>query len=915
MFKIKAVTVAAGAALVSSVFANNPVHKLHQQLHARSGWNDWSNTTTSTTSATPVADTTATTPLSTSSLSDNWGEWDTSSASVEPTSSTASGTETWAEWGSSSSIPVVDSTTPSFYLRNTNIETGGTWAEWSSAPTELGTSTEPAASTEPADSTEIWAEWSSTSTDPATPTETWDDWSDTVTTTIHSTITATIYLSALPSSSAATSSSNTPVVVTSTVNAWSSGGWFGAPWPSDETLCVQQILTSYGPPTWYPTPENPQATETPSDTSSVWDDWSSSSPVVETSTSAIPSSLSSAPVVETSTSTIPSSPSSTPVVETSTSIVSSSWAEWSTSDPSNPATDTWAEWSTSDPGDSATDTWAEWSTSASSTPTPAETSVPAVTTSWPEWSSSDSGDSVTDTWAEWSTSASSTPTPTETSVPVVTTASESWGKGFSSVRVYSTDCSTLENVGSAAKSNNLKIILGVFISSTGISGAQQQITDITSWAQWDLVELIVVGNEAVFNGYVSASALAGFISSSRSSFQAAGYTGLVSTTEPLDIWQNDGSAFCDVVDVVAGNLYAFFNAQTTADEAGSLIQAQIGILEGICSGKGVYVMESGWPTAGECNGVACPSPENQETALKGIQATSGSKIVFFSFEDDAWKAPGTGHMITSLREDKVDICIGLTEGWVAGLLNDQGQRLKGYSIVGSWVETPLRWAVVTGRNRDTINSIDDLKQNKKVGVSRLGSGSHVMAFVLADQEGWLKSGTDEKLGLAFVPLGPFSNLRDGVIDKGAEAPVADFFMWEHFTTKPYFHGDGTPLKKIGEIYTPWPSWHIAASTKTFPHPKTDAMLEQLFAALDEGIKEFGANPDHAVKMLGTGEVGCHYTEEDAREWLKDVKFSDSVRGVSEKTMDHVVKVLQNAGVIAPSVEIKIGDGVIGVSSA
>ncbi|RMZ79756.1 hypothetical protein DV738_g3168, partial [Chaetothyriales sp. CBS 135597] len=266
-------------------------------------------------------------------------------------------------------------------------------------------------------------------------------------------------------------------------------------------------------------------------------------------------------------------------------------------------------------------------------------------------------------------------------------------------------------------------------------------------------------------------------------------------------------------------------------------------------------------------------------------------------------------MITSLREDKVDICIGLTEGWVAGLLNDQGQKLKGYNIVGSWVETPLRWAVVTGRNREAINSIDDLKRHKKVGVSRLGSGSHVMAFVLADQEGWLNSGKNEQSqALDFVPLGPFAQLRDGVTGNGTEAPTADFFMWEHFTTKPYFDGEDTPLKKIGEIYTPWPSWHIAASTKTFPHPKTDDRLQQLFAALDKGIKEFEANPDRAVKILGTGEAGCHYTEDDAREWLKDVKFSHGVRGVSEKTMDNVVRVLQSAGVIAPSVEVKTGDG-------
>jgi exo-beta-1,3-glucanase (GH17 family) len=214
------------------------------------------------------------------------------------------------------------------------------------------------------------------------------------------------------------------------------------------------------------------------------------------------------------------------------------------------------------------------------------------------------------------------------------------GKGFTSVRVYSTDCSTLENVGSAAASNGLKLILGIFISDTGISGAQGQVTDIVNWAQWDLVELLVVGNEAVFNGYCSASALAGFISSVKSTVGAAGYTGPLTTTEPLETWLSSGTTFCDVVDVTAANLYAFFNAQTVASGAGAFIQAEIAELKPICPGKDVYVMETGWPHAGNCNGAACPSPENQVTAINSIKTVVGAQVVFFSYEDDAWKTPG-----------------------------------------------------------------------------------------------------------------------------------------------------------------------------------------------------------------------------------------------------------------------------------
>lgn len=276
---------------------------------------------------------------------------------------------------------------------------------------------------------------------------------------------------------------------------------------------------------------------------------------------------------------------------------------------------------------------------------------------------------------------------------------------------------------------------------------------------------------------------------------------------------------------------------------------------------------------------------------------------------------GTGHMITSLRSDSIDLAIGLTEGWVAGLLSAEGQKSRGYSIVGSWVQNPLRWAVVTGRKRDKIQSIADLKTHGRVGVSRLGSGSHIMAFVLARQEGWFADTTaqESKKSLVLVPLGPFAELRNGVTGKDGEAPLADFFMWEHFTTKPYFHGDETPLKKIGEIYTPWPSWHVAASSLTFPDPKKDERLAKVFETLDKGIEQFNSAPEEAVRLLGTGELGCHYTEEDAREWLKSARFASSTKGVDPRVIESVVKVLQGAGVVDSETTIRDGDGVIGLA--
>ncbi|KAL4886282.1 hypothetical protein BJY04DRAFT_100242 [Aspergillus karnatakaensis] len=266
---------------------------------------------------------------------------------------------------------------------------------------------------------------------------------------------------------------------------------------------------------------------------------------------------------------------------------------------------------------------------------------------------------------------------------------------------------------------------------------------------------------------------------------------------------------------------------------------------------------------------------------------------------------GTGHMITSLRAHEIDLAIGLTEGWVAGLAGKSAppESEGGYKIVGSWVETPLRWAIVTGNERGELSGVEGL-EGGRVGVSRLGSGSHIMSSVLSQQRGWTPN------SLTPVVHGPFGALRDGVTGNNEQkTPSAEFFMWEHFTTKPYFHPSPStpspPLKKIGEIVTPWPSWLIVSSTSVFPNPGEDERLGKIFEILDAGVREFERDRGEVVRLLGTGELGCVYGEEDAGEWIRDVRFNEGVRGVDKGVVGGVVDVLKVAGVIDEGLEREV----------
>lgn len=76
-------------------------------------------------------------------------------------------------------------------------------------------------------------------------------------------------------------------------------------------------------------------------------------------------------------------------------------------------------------------------------------------------------------------------------------------------------------------------------------------------------------------------------------------------------------------------------------------------------------------------------PEHFSTPLHFAQRHFGLNAELIPFPS------GTGHMITSIRAGEIDVGIGLTEGWVAGLGKSDADEHGGYSIVGTYVETPL----------------------------------------------------------------------------------------------------------------------------------------------------------------------------------------------------------------------------------
>ncbi|KAL9621819.1 MAG: hypothetical protein Q9160_003792 [Pyrenula sp. 1 TL-2023] len=218
-------------------------------------------------------------------------------------------------------------------------------------------------------------------------------------------------------------------------------------------------------------------------------------------------------------------------------------------------------------------------------------------------------------------------------------------KGFSTIRIYSPECSILPAILPLAKSLSLRIILGIYVHGTDISGLNDFATQIKDTISamgnnWDTISLVTVANESLDQGILSIDELLTFISIARSRLQDAGYNGPVSTAESLDSWSQHSTQLCGAVDVAAANIQPFFDPETIASSAGDFVQAQLAALGNLCPGKDIVNLETGWPHAGNCNQQSCPGAKEQQLAVDSLRNTVGAQSVFLSFEDELWKDPG-----------------------------------------------------------------------------------------------------------------------------------------------------------------------------------------------------------------------------------------------------------------------------------
>ena len=208
---------------------------------------------------------------------------------------------------------------------------------------------------------------------------------------------------------------------------------------------------------------------------------------------------------------------------------------------------------------------------------------------------------------------------------------------------------------------------------------------------------------------------------------------------------------------------------------------------------------------------------------------------------------GTGKMCQMLREGETDIAVILTEGIVKDIVAGNPSK-----IVQVYVESPLIWGIHVAANSN-YKTLADL-ENKKVAISRLGSGSQLMAYVNADNQGW----KTENLEFEIV------NTIDGAVEALTKG-TADYFMWERFMTKPLV--DKGIFRRIGDCPTPWPCFVIAVREEVLEN--NPVLISKIHAIINQTTEDFKDIPS-IDKTLA---LNYHQKIEDIQEWLSLTQWS------------------------------------------
>jgi sulfonate transport system substrate-binding protein len=228
---------------------------------------------------------------------------------------------------------------------------------------------------------------------------------------------------------------------------------------------------------------------------------------------------------------------------------------------------------------------------------------------------------------------------------------------------------------------------------------------------------------------------------------------------------------------------------------------------------------------------------------------------------------GTGELVKALVEKKIDIGILLTEGAVKAAVEKGG-----FKIIQVYVNSPLHWGIYIS-NQSNINDLSEVK-NPRFCISRYGSGSHLMAYLLAKQQGWNSE------NLEFVEVGNFAGALEELNQN-----TTSLFLWERFMTKPFV--DRGELAKLGEIPTPWASFSIVVRDEIMDTHEAEIAL--FIKSLSDYTYKFKQNTLESIDYISSY---FDFSVNDMKKWIIDTDWNyvlDRPQPKLQKALDFLQK--------------------------
>lgn len=237
---------------------------------------------------------------------------------------------------------------------------------------------------------------------------------------------------------------------------------------------------------------------------------------------------------------------------------------------------------------------------------------------------------------------------------------------------------------------------------------------------------------------------------------------------------------------------------------------------------------------------------------------------------------GTGAMCQDLRADVIDIATLLTEGAIADIAKGNPAVIDRVYVV-----SPLIWGIHTGAA--SKHTSPDAEGPITYAVSRMGSGSHLMALVDRMQRG---------LSLTDASWELIQNLDGARVSLQNNA--SDYFLWEKNMTAPYvYNGE---LRRIGECPTPWPSVVITISHTALARIKN---FDGMYRALQKAVAFIQQLPDPAQTIATIYDIKI----EDARDWYARIVWGNT-SALSITDFDYTANALVEAGILSSKPEYK-----------